>query len=148
MKRILKYYRLVTLKLENLKSIPLLIMRLILAYGFWTTGSMKWHYIENVAEWYGSIGIPFSTFNAYLSATTEISGTVLLLIGLGTRIISIPLMIVMLVAIFTVHLHNGFEATDNGFEIPLYYLTMLLTLIIFGAGKISLDFLLYRTTLA
>ena len=34
---------------------------------------------------------------------------------------SIPMIIIMIVAIVTVHLHNGFSAGDNGFEIPLYY---------------------------
>ena len=83
-----------------------------------------------------------------MAATTEIVGVFFLIFGLGVRIISIPLMIVMLVAIFTVHLHNGFEAGNNGFEIPLYYLIMLFTLLIYGGGKISLDNLLRRATLA
>ena len=75
-------------------------------------------------------------------------GAILLLLGIGTRIISIPLIIVMMVAIFTVHLGNGFEAGDNGFEIPLYYIIMLLTLLIYGGGKISIDFFIKRATLA
>jgi hypothetical protein len=45
----------------------------------------------------------------------------------------------MIVAIKTVHWANGFDAGNNGFEIPLYYLIMLLTLMVFGSGKISLD---------
>lgn len=45
----------------------------------------------------------------------------------------------MIVAIATVHIGNGFEAGENGFEIPLYYILMLLTLFTFGAGKYSLD---------
>ena len=45
----------------------------------------------------------------------------------------------MLVAIFTVHSGNGFEAGNNGYEIPLYYILMNLILIAFGAGKYSLD---------
>lgn len=48
-------------------------------------------------------------------------------------------MITMMVAIVTVHIENGFEAGENGFEIPLYYIHMLLTLFTFGAGKYSLD---------
>jgi putative oxidoreductase len=80
-------------------------------------------------------------FNAYMAAGTESLGVLLLFLGLGTRIITIPLMVVMLVAIFTVHLANGFEAGSNGYEIPLYYLIMLFTLLVFGPGKISLDHL-------
>ncbi len=77
--------------------------------------------------------------NAYLSASTEAAGVVLLFLGLGTRLISIPLMVVMLVAIGTVHWANGFEAGSNGFEIPLYYLIMLMTLFFIGPGRISVD---------
>ncbi|NBC83683.1 MAG: DoxX family membrane protein [Bacteroidetes bacterium] len=131
-------------KLNQLKDIPLLFVRLILAYGFYEPTKMKWSNIAGIAEWFGSMNYPFPLLNAYLAATTEALGVVLLLLGLGTRIISIPLMITMLVAIFTVHLGNGFAAGDNGFEIPLYYLLMLLVLLTQGAGKISVDALIDR----
>ena len=148
MKTILNIYQSFTGYLDQLTDIPLLFIRIILAYGFWGPGMMKFNNINNVAEWFEGLGIPFPTLNAYLSAFTEVGGAILLLLGLGARLISIPLMIVMLVAIFTVHLSNGFEAGNNGFEIPVYYLTMLFTLFIFGSGKISLDFLIGRATLA
>ena len=45
----------------------------------------------------------------------------------------------MLVAIRTVHWANGFAAGSNGYEIPLYYLLMLLTVFVFGPGRLSLD---------
>jgi len=144
----LNTYETAVRKLRMFTGLPLLLIRLVLAYGFWGTGMMKWKNIDGVAEWFGSLGIPFPTLNAYLAATTEILGVILLIIGLGVRIISVPLAIIMLVAIFTVHLHNGFEAGNNGFEIPLYYLIMLFTLFIYGGGKISLDNLLRRATLA
>jgi putative oxidoreductase len=48
-------------------------------------------------------------------------------------------MIVMVVAVITVHLPNGFSSGDNGFEIPLYYFLMLFVLVTHGAGKISID---------
>ena len=50
----------------------------------------------------------------------------------------------MLVAIVTVHMGNGFEAGNNGFEIPLYYILMLFILVVNGAGKISIDNLLSK----
>ena len=79
-----------------------------------------------------------------MAATTELLGVFLLTLGLLTRFISIPLMVVMLVAIFTVHLGNGFSAGDNGFEIPLYYLLFLGIFLSHGAGKISLDNLIFK----
>ena len=142
--KIFKNYESAVSMLRKLSDLPLLFMRLVLAYGFWETGMMKWKNIDGVAEWFGSLGIPFPTLNAYLAATTEIVGVFFLILGLTIRIISVPLMFVMLVAIFTVHLHNGFEAGNNGFEIPLYYLIMLFTLFIYGGGKISLDNVLRR----
>lgn len=148
MKALIKQYQTFTGYLSHLTDIPLFFIRLVLAYGFWGPGMMKVKNIGNVAEWFEGLGIPFSTFNAYMSAFTEVGGAVLLLLGLGTRLISMPLMIVMLVAIFTVHFSNGFEAGNNGFEIPVYYLTMLFTLFIFGAGKFSIDFFINRATLA
>lgn len=139
-----KTYQSVTDWLSNFKDVPLLFFRLILAYGFWGTAILKWKNIENVAEWFGSLGIPMPTLNAYLAASTEMAGVVLLTLGLATRIISIPLIVVMLVAIATVHFGNGFEAGNNGFEIPLYYILMLFALLINGGGKISLDYLISK----
>lgn len=126
-------------QLEKLRDLPLLFIRLILAVGFFGPAMMKWKDIGAIAQWFGTLGMPFPTLNAYLAAGTEALGVVLLTLGLFTRIISIPLIITMLVAIVTVHLHNGFEAGNNGFEIPLYYMIMLFTLLVYGSGRISLD---------
>lgn len=133
-------------KVKMLKDLPLLAMRLVLAYGFWEPGMMKWKDIGAIGQWFDSMGYPFPLLNAYLAATTEVAGAVLLILGFATRIISIPLMVVMLVAIFTVHAANGFQAGSNGFEIPLYYLIMLFTLTIYGGGKISVDGLIRKFT--
>jgi putative oxidoreductase len=82
--------------------------------------------------------------SAVLAMTTEVLGIILLTLGLGTRVIALPMMFVMVVAIFTTHLSNGFAAGDNGFEIPLYYFLMLFALVVYGSGKFSLDHLLSR----
>jgi len=125
------------------KPLSLLFARLIVAYGFYEPAMNKWSGIENVAQWFGSIGIPFPLLNAYMAATTEITGVVLLTLGLFTRAISIPLIVVMVVAIVTVHLPNGFSAGDNGFEIPLYYMLFLFIFFANGAGRFSLDRLIF-----
>jgi len=122
------------------QSISLLFLRLILAYGFYTPAINKWSDMDSIVSWFeNSLELPFPTLNAYMAAGTEAAGVVLLTLGLGTRFISAGLMIVMLVAIGTVHLSNGFSAGDNGFEIPLYFFLMLFVLFSHGAGKISLD---------
>ena len=124
---------------EYLKSLSLLFARLIVAYGFYEPAMMKWNDINSVAQWFGSIGIPLPLLNAYMAATTEIVGVVLLTLGFLTRAISIPLIVVMIVAIVTVHLPNGFSAGENGYEIPLYYMIFLLMFLAHGAGRFSLD---------
>lgn len=138
-----KYYSVVN-RIEKAKAMPLLLLRLVLAYGFYGPAKMKWNDINSVASWFESIGIPAPLANAYLAAGTEALGVILLLLGLGTRLIAVPLMITMLVAIKTVHWANGFEAADNGFEIPFYYLVMLVTLFVYGPGQLSLDRLFAR----
>ena len=128
---------------EYFKSLSLLIARLLVAYGFYEPAMMKWQDMKSVADWFGSMGIPFPTLNAYMAASTEITGVVLLTLGLFTRFISIPLIIIMIVAIVTVHLGNGFSAGNNGFEIPLYYMSFLLIFFSHGAGKFSLDRIIF-----
>jgi putative oxidoreductase len=124
---------------ENFKSLSLLFLRLVLAYGFFEPAMMKWSDISAVSQWFGSMGILFPTLNAYMAATTELSGVVLLTFGFLTRLIALPLIVVMIVAIVTVHLPQGFSAGNNGFEIPLYYMIMLFVLVTHGAGRFSVD---------
>ena len=138
-----KYQNLVS-KLTSLESLPLLFMRLILAVGFFGPAKMKLSNIADIITWFESMNMPLPALNAYLATTTESAGVILLVLGLGTRIIAIPLIITMIVAIITVHLGHGFEAGNNGFEIPLYYIIMLFTLIVYGSGKYSADYFLKK----
>lgn len=141
---VLAIYQKATDRISVLKDLPALFFRLILAYGFYNPALMKWGNIDGIAEWFGGMGIPFPTLNAYLAASTEMAAVILLPLGLATRFISIPLIITMIVAIVTVHLSNGFEAGNNGFEIPLYYMLMLFALVVQGGGKISLDHIIAK----
>ncbi len=129
---------------EKTQDVGLLFARLLVAYGFLDPALNKWNNIDGVAGWFASIGIPFPLLNTYMAATTEILGVVLLALGLFTRYISIPLIVVMIVAIVTVHLPHGFAAGDNGFEIPLYYIGFLLLFIGHGAGKLSIDNFIFK----
>jgi putative oxidoreductase len=129
---------------EKLHDVQLLLFRIILVIGFYGPAMMKVKNLEGVAEWFGSMSYPFPMVSAVLAMTTEVLGIILLTLGLGSRVIALPMMFVMVVAIFTTHISNGFAAGDNGFEIPLYYILMLLALVVFGSGKYSLDHLLSR----
>lgn len=128
------------------QTLTLLGIRLILAYGFYEPAKAKWSDIDAIVAWFGELGIPAPALNAYLAAGTEALGVLLLVLGLGTRLIAGPLITTMIVAIVTVHGENGFAASDNGYEIPLYYILFLLTLIGFGSGRLSVDALLARLT--
>ena len=121
------------------KDLSLLALRAILAYGFFGPAMKKVQNIDSIIAWFKhSLHLPFADIQAYLAAGTEFLGFILLAFGLATRFISVPLSIVMIVAITLVH-PDAFAASQNGFEIPLYYLIMLLVLITHGAGKYSLD---------
>ena len=102
------------LSLRHFDGLAQLALRLYLVPVFWMAGTQKLSGIDNTIEWFGNpdwgLGLPFPTLMAYLAAYTEAIGALLLLIGLATRWISIPLMITMLVAIFAVHWPNGWAA--------------------------------------
>ena len=142
--RIIEVCNSISNALEFLKESPLLLIRLTLAYGFYAPAMNKWNDIDSVAGWFASMNYPLPKLNAYMAAGTETLGFILLTTGFASRIISFPLIIVMLVAIFTVHIGNGWEASNNGFEIPFYYLVMLMVILIYGPGKYSLDGLLKK----
>ncbi len=129
---------------SRLKNLPVLFFRLILAYGFYQPAISKWQNLEGTIQGFTSMNMPVPAVSVFLTAATELLGVILLTLGLGTRIIAFPLMIVMLVAIFGVHLSNGFAAANNGFEIPLYYFLMLFALMVYGSGKISIDYLISK----
>ena len=91
-----------------------LALRLYLVPVFWMAGSNKLQSMESTIAWFGNpdwgLGLPLPALLAWLATLTEAIGAVLLLIGLGVRWISLPLMITMLVAAFAVHWQNGWLA--------------------------------------
>ena len=91
-----------------------LALRLYLVPVFWMAGSNKLQSMEGTNAWFGNpdwgLGLPLPALLAWLATLTEAIGAVLLLIGLGVRWISLPLMITMLVAAFAVHWQNGWLA--------------------------------------
>lgn len=153
--------------LNKLEDIPLLLLRVILAYTFYGPAMAKFSGIENTAGFFEHLGIPFPLLSAYMAAGTELLGAGLLILGLMTRLISIPLLVIMFVAIATVHGANGFHVilpdsgwTDayingeavsgtvvvlqNGYEMVMYYSAMLMVLATKGAGRLSLDAILFK----
>jgi len=101
-------------RLQYLDGLAPLALRLYLAYPIWYAGREKLAGIENTIQWFGNpewgLGLPFPTALANMAAYTEFIGALLLVIGLATRWISIPLIVTMLVAIFAVHWDHGWFA--------------------------------------
>lgn len=98
--------------------------------------------IEGFAVWLASMDVPMPTANAWAAALAEFGGGLSLLLGLGVRVMGVPLTITMLVAAFMVH-GKAFSAQNNGMEYPLTLAFIAAGLALTGAGRLSLDHLLF-----
>src|SRR5262249_34841664 len=100
------------------------------------------------------IGAPFPEATAWVSTFTEILGGFAIFVGAFVEIVSVPLIVMMLVAMLTVHRKYGFSSVNTiglteagpqfgppGYEINLLYIAGLLSLILGGAGALSVDHL-------
>ena len=91
-----------------------LLLRLYLAPVMLQAGWNKFSSFPDIVAWFGNpdwgLGLPFPILMAGLATGTELIGGTLLLVGLATRLMAIPLAITMLVAAFTVHWKNGWLA--------------------------------------
>ena len=109
-----QHYQKMCTAIKHFDGIAALALRLFLVPIFWMAGTNKLMHFQDTVAWFGNsdwgLGLPFPTLMAALATSTELVGAVLLGLGLMTRLISIPLIITMLVAIVTVHLPNGWQA--------------------------------------
>jgi putative oxidoreductase len=94
-----------------------LALRIYLVPVFWVAGMNKLGGFGDVVEWFGNaewgLGLPLPWLMAALATGAEVGGAVLLLLGLGTRLIAVPLMATMVVAAVTVHWDNGWQAVHD-----------------------------------
>lgn len=88
-----------------------LALRVYLVPVFWVAGTNKLAGIDGVVSWFGDgLGLPFPVVMAWLATGAEVLGAIALLLGVAMRWFCIPLMTTMLVAAFSVHLKNGWQA--------------------------------------
>jgi uncharacterized membrane protein YphA (DoxX/SURF4 family) len=107
---------------ENVTSpadfIAPLLLRLYLAPVFYMAGLNKYYSFDSTVQWFGNpdwgLGLPLPGLMAFLATAAELGGAVLLFFGIAVRWIAIPLSITMLVAIFAVHIKNGWLAIATG----------------------------------
>jgi putative oxidoreductase len=116
-----------------------LLVRLTVGLVFVTTGWGKLHSLENVTEFFASLNIPAPGIQAAFVSTVEFAGGVLLIVGLGTRIVSALLIGVMAVAIWTAKLPELHGVVELANTIELTYLVMFAWLVVAGPGAVSLD---------
>ncbi len=122
------------------EDLALLLLRFFIGGTFIIYASKKVQSFDNyVVLFSDKLDLPFPLLNLYLVMLVEGLGGLLLILGLFTRLVSIPLIITMVTAFFLVNLGNGFAASSFGIEVPLAYISILFLLFGFGSGKFSLD---------
>lgn len=193
-------------QLYKANFLPLLAIRLYLAPVFIMAGWHKYVHFSDMVQWFGNsewgLGLPFAPLMVALAIIAELLGGIALLLGVFTRGFSVMLLVTMVVAIFKVHLQNGWHAitpTDpstsiaqlfsfsnlgqaslqnsihageklnkarellqthgdydwltqtgnfvilnNGIEFSVTYFVMLLVLVVYGAGYMSIDKLIHH----
>ncbi len=117
MQKLVKGYQCGLHKTRVFEGVPPLFFRLILAPVMMQAGWNKLQHFEDTVGWFGNsdwgLGLPLPALMATLAVAAELLGGVLLLLGLGVRLVAIPLMVTMLVAIFAVHWENGWLAISD-----------------------------------
>jgi putative oxidoreductase len=133
-------------------------LRLVSGYGFMAHGCAKLSRgPAGLAQLLEQIGAPLPEVTAWVSTLLEVLGGLAILAGAFVAAVSVPLIVMMLVPMFTVHLRYGFSAINTigltaegpqfgppGYEVNLLYIAGLLALTLGGVGPFSIDRLLAR----
>lgn len=121
----------------------LLFVRLYWGYDFYQTGLGKLTNLERTTNFFASLNIPFPHLNAMAAGATEMVFGILLMIGLGSRYVSVPLIIILCFAYAT----DDYEALSNIFTdvesfvdaTPFQHLMASVMILVFGPGVFSID---------
>jgi putative oxidoreductase len=124
-----------------LRWLPPTVARLTLGWVFLESGWGKLRHLDQVVAFFTDLGIPAPQFQAPLAAATEFVCGALLLSGLATRLASLPLIGVMIVAIGTARASELTGLSELFGFIEFLYIGLLLWLGVYGAGPISLDWI-------
>ncbi|KPM31226.1 DoxX family protein [Croceitalea dokdonensis DOKDO 023] len=122
-------------------SLVLLLLRVAAGIFMLTHGLGKLDRLfgDEVIQFADPLGVG-ATASLALTVFAEVFCSILLILGLGTRLAAIPLLITMLVAALIVHSNDGFGRQELG----LLYAVNYITLLVLGAGKYSLDYLISK----
>lgn len=130
--------------LYNLRWLGPLVVRVVFGYFWLETGIAKVHNIAGFTQRFVGWGIPFPAFSATLSAWTELVGGLLLMLGLLTRLVCIPMLINMAVAVTLVVSSNLMGLDDYVEADEVVYSLIFFWLLMAGPGEVSVDTLLAR----
>jgi putative oxidoreductase len=145
-------------KLHIPSAWALLPLRAVVGIGFLLHGKAKLNRgPANFALLLEHIGAPHPLLTAWMVTCVEILGGILVIVGLVVPLVSVPLIVSMLVALFTIHIHYGFSAVNTigltpagplfgppGYEINLLYIAGLVALALSDATVFSVDRALFR----
>ena len=146
-----RLYALFLKAMNSLQSPFLLLIRVYWGWLLLQSGIGKIRHMDKVISFFTDLGIPAPSFNAHFNAGLETVGGILLILGLGSRIISVPLLINMIVAYMTADREawTSFFSDSGKFfgADPFPFLMVSLLILIFGPGFFSLDTIIkwYRT---
>jgi putative oxidoreductase len=116
-----------------------LIARIAVGVVFAQSGWGKFHNIQKVTNYFTELQIPMPMIQAYLVATVELVAGALLVLGLFTRLIVIPLIVIMVVAILTAKKADITTYTDILGFTEFLYIILLGWIGVGGPGIISVD---------
>lgn len=143
-----KLYALYVSLVSRLQSPFLLIIRLYWGWQFFIAGKGHLTNLDKTANFFQGLNIPAPKFNAILAGGTECIGGLLLLVGLGSRIITVPLIFTMVIAYLTAEsdaAHAIFSNPDKFVTAtPFLFLLAAVIVLIFGPGCFSLDAVIAR----
>jgi putative oxidoreductase len=121
------------------------VLRIIVGIIFMAHGSQKLfgmfggYGLEGTGQYMASLGLNPGYLMALLSGSAEFFGGLALFLGLLARPAAVVLIVMLVVAILSVHIHNGLFMANNGFEYGLVLLGVAVAVLIEGAGRLSVD---------
>jgi putative oxidoreductase len=143
-----KYFRWFVPPATVVQSLLLLGIRLYWGWEFFLTGKAKLMDLQKPTEFFQSLGIPLPHAQATLAGAIECFGGLLLLAGFCSRVISIPLMILLTIAYLTADLEKVkmiFSDPDKFLTADEFLFLFAVVLVFaFGPGKFSIDWLINR----
>ena len=144
MDAVVRIRRFMLVAADRLSWLPPTLARVAIGVVFVGTGWGKLHNLEKITGFFAELGIPAPGFNAVLASCAELVCGALILVGLLTRLASLPLIVVMAVAILTAKRGEIGGLSDLLGFVETLYIALLAWLATAGPGRLSLDRLALR----